>query len=180
MTSEDLAQTIADLHDRIDRLESVQHITRLHNDYVRNLATRNWSAVADAYTDDAVCDIRNHGVHTGREAINEMFSEELVPVVNSKDGYILSSPTITVHGETAEAVWTWHRLQSDFRTSFGWMRIWGPWSEGQYRTEYRREDGRWKISKLWFRVHAPDHDDEIAAAQATNAVVGGGYGRTLG
>ncbi|WP_181158500.1 nuclear transport factor 2 family protein [Leucobacter massiliensis] len=162
----------AELLARIDRLESVQEITKLHNDYVRNLAARRWDAVAEAYTDDAICDIRLHGVHQGRKAIRDMFSEELLPVVHSNDGYILSSPNITVTGETAHAIWTWHRLQADFKTSLGWMRVWGPWSEGRYDAEYRREDGVWKISKLWFRVHAPDHDDDLAAAAAENAIVG--------
>ncbi|MDX2376367.1 nuclear transport factor 2 family protein [Microbacterium sp. LRZ72] len=172
MTASISDSTIADLLERVDRLESVQAITKLHNDYVRNLAVRNWSAVADAYTHDAICDIRHHGVHKGRDAIEEMFTQDLLPVVHSKDGYILSSPNITVDGDTAHAIWTWHRLQADFKTSLGWTRIWGPWSEGAYDVEYAREAGEWKISKLWFRVHAPDHDDEIAAAKAAGGVVG--------
>ncbi|GGH45762.1 nuclear transport factor 2 family protein [Microbacterium album] len=178
MTTQNTEAQIAELLERIDRLESIQAITKLHNDYVRNLAARNWSAVAAAYTEDAICDIRHHGVHVGREAIDGMFAEELLPVVHSKDGYILSSPNITVDGDTAHAIWTWHRLQADFKTALGVMRIWGPWSEGQYDAEYRRVDGEWKISKLWFRVHAPDHDDELAAASEQNRVVGGGYGRS--
>lgn len=162
----------AQLLERVDRLESVQEITKLHNDYVRNLAARKWDAVAEAYTEDALCDIRLHGEHKGRDSIKNMFSEELLPVVHSNDGYILSSPNITVEGETAYGTWTWHRLQADFKTSLGWMRVWGPWSEGKYETEYRRENGEWKISKLWFRVHAPDHDDTLAAAQKQQEVVG--------
>jgi len=163
---------IADLLKRVDQLESIQEITRLHNDYVRDLAARNWDAVAEAYTDDAICDIRLHGVHRGRDQIKEMFSAELFPVVHSNDGYILSSPNITVDGDTAHAIWTWHRLQADFKTSLGWMRVWGPWSEGAYKVEYRRVEGGWKISNLWFRVHAPDHDDALAAAKAKGQVVG--------
>lgn len=177
MTTDITDDQITQLFARIDRLESIQEITRLHNNYVRDLAARNWSAVADAYSEDAICDIRHHGVHVGRDAISGMFAEELLPVVHSKDGYILSSPNITVDGDTAHAIWTWHRLQADFKTALGVMRIWGPWSEGMYDTEYRRVDGVWKISKLWFRVHAPDHDDQITAAAEQHRVVGGGLGR---
>ncbi|UOQ57098.1 nuclear transport factor 2 family protein [Leucobacter allii] len=169
--------TIAELLTRLDRLESVQQITELHNTYVRDLADRNWSGVAEAYADDAICDIRNHGVHSGRDAIQGMFDEELLPVVHSRDGYILSSPNIVVDGDRAHGVWTWHRFQADFKTGLGVMRVWGPWSEGKYVVDYARIDGVWKISKLWFRVHAPDSDADIAAAGREQAVIGGGYGR---
>ena len=167
--------SLEELSRRIERLESAEAISRLHQNYVRDLASRNWDAVAAAYTDDAVCDIRHHGVHVGRQAIREMFGAELEGVVLAKDGYILSSPDITVSedGESASGVWTWHRLQADFRTTWGPMRVWGPWSEGTYVTEYRRVDGQWKISKLWFRVHAPDHDEEFVAAGEQGRVLGG-------
>ncbi|GAB3633810.1 hypothetical protein GCM10027421_31630 [Microbacterium shaanxiense] len=167
-TTPDLAELLA----RVDRLEAVQAITLVHNEYVRALATRDWDAVADLYTEDAECDIRHHGVHIGRESIRGMFSSDLREVVLSNDGYILSSPSITVEGDHASGTWTWHRFQSDFQTGLGRVRIWGPWSEGRYEAEYRREDGHWRISRLWFRVHAPDSDAEIAAAIAQNRTLG--------
>lgn len=178
MIEDELVRQLAALQRRIENLEAAQSIAALHHKYVRDLAARDWQAVADAYTEDAVCDIRRHGVHRGRDAINAMFADELLPVVHSKDGYILSSPDIVVDGDTATGTWTWHRLQADFRTSLGMLRVWGPWSEGLYETEYVRRDGEWKISRLWFRVHAPDHDDEIAEAAAADRVIGGGYGRS--
>lgn len=161
---------------RVEKLEAGQEIARLHQRYVRDLAARDWDAVAGAYTEDAVCDIRHHGVHVGREAIRAMFDAELGPVVLTKDGYILSSPDIVVADDatTASGTWTWHRFQADFRTSRGLMRVWGPWSEGSYETEYRKGDDGWKISRLWFRVHAPDHDDELTAMGNEGRVIGGG------
>ena len=59
--------------------------------------------MSSAYTEDALCDIRHHGVHRGREAIDAMFARDLVPVVQSNDGYILSSPDIVVDGDSARA-----------------------------------------------------------------------------
>lgn len=167
---------IGELLARVEKLEAAQEIARLHQNYIRHLAARDWDAVADAYTEDAICDIRHHGVHIGREAIRAMFDAELGPVVLSKDGYILSSPDIVVADDRTRATgtWTWHRFQADFRTSRGLMRVWGPWSEGTYVTEYRLEDEGWKISKLWFRVHTPDHDDDITAAGDRGQVIGGG------
>lgn len=165
-------QLLEELLIRVDRLESVQQISALHNDYVRALAARDWNRVADFYTDDAHCDIRHHGVHRGRDEIRKMFADDLEAVVRTKDGYILSSPVIHVDGDTATGEWIWHRFQSDFHTALGTVRVWGPWSEGKYVCEYRRTDGAWKISKLWFRVHAPDSDDELLAAKSESRVVG--------
>jgi hypothetical protein len=130
--------------------------------------------VASAYADDAICDIRLHGKHKGQDAIAGMFKSDLEDVVKSRDGYILSSPSIKVTGDTAYGEWTWHRLQCEFRTSFGMMRVWGPWSEGMYKCHYARINGEWKIKDLWFRVIRPDSDDELAALPA-DGVIGGGY-----
>ena len=177
MNHEDLTRHLIALERRVENLESAQAVAALHHKYIRALAARDWRAVASAYTEDALCDIRHHGVHRGREAIDAMFTKDLVPVVQSNDGYILSSPDIVVDGDSARATWTWHRLQADFKTSIGMLRVWGPWSEGRYETEYVRENGEWKISKLWFRVHAPDHDEEMAEVGATGGVIGGGLRR---
>lgn len=177
MNHEDLTRHLIALERRVENLESAQAVAALHHKYIRDLAARDWRAVASAYTEDALCDIRHHGVHRGREAIDAMFTKDLVPVVQSNDGYILSSPDIVVDGDSARATWTWHRLQADFKTSIGMLRVWGPWSEGRYETEYVRENGEWKISKLWFRVHAPDHDEEMAEVGATGGVIGGGLRR---
>jgi ketosteroid isomerase-like protein len=165
---------IRELESQVDELRSVQQITELQNRYVQDLADRNWTGVAAAYADDAVCDIRMHGVHTGREAIADMFRSELENVVTTRDGYILSSPSIRVNGDEAYGEWTWHRLQCEFRTSFGLLRVWGPWSEGRYKCEYARVDGTWKIKSLWFRVIRPDSDEELSAL-STDEVIGGGY-----
>lgn len=164
---------LVELLARVDRLEAVQQISAMHNDYVRALADRDWDRVASHYTEDAYCDIRNHGVHRGRAEIRRMFADDLENVVRTRDGYILSSPVISVDGDSATGEWIWHRLQSDFHTALGTMRVWGPWSEGKYVCEYRRSDGVWRISRLWFRVHAPDSDDELLAAKNDARVIGG-------
>lgn len=174
MNDTELAEGLADLRRRIDALESVRAIEKLQQQYVRDLGDRNWAGVARAYAEDAVCDIRHHGVHKGQDAIAGMFQEDLADVVKSQDAYILSSPSITVSGDTAYGEWTWHRMQCEFRTSFGMMRIWGPWSEGKYKCRYVRVDGEWKIKDLWFRVLRPDSDDDLARLRE-GEVIGGGY-----
>jgi ketosteroid isomerase-like protein len=174
MTEEDLIAAVRELQRKVDELESIKEIEQLQQQYVRDLADRNWAGVATAYADDAVCDIRLHGKHKGRDAIAGMFKSDLQDVVKSRDGYVLSSPSITVSGDAAYGEWTWHRMQCEFRTSFGMMRVWGPWTEGKYKCHYARINGEWKIKDLWFRVLRPDSDDELAALPA-DGVIGGGY-----
>jgi hypothetical protein len=92
------------------------------------------------------------------------------------DAYVLSSPVIHVDGDQAIREWTWHRHHCEFRTSFGTMRIWGPWSEGRYRCEYARIDGDWKFTRVWFRVVAPDSDDELVSMRPGQSVARPGRG----
>lgn len=169
-----LVQRLESLESKFDELNSVKEIEQLQQRYFRDLSDRNWDGVARAYADDAVCDIRQHGRHEGIEEIRSMFSAELEPVVKSKDAYMLTSPSVTVTGDTAYGEFVWHRFVCEFRTAFGMMRIWGPWSEGLYKVHYVRRDGEWKIKDLWTRVIRPDHDDDVAS-MPEGAVIGGGY-----
>jgi hypothetical protein len=157
-----LEARLAALESQVHELRSVQEIQQLHHTYIRCLADRDWQGCVDCYAEDAVCDIRSHGIKQGRQEIAEMILGELAPMVKSHDAYMLTSPNISVAGNHATGEWTWHRFQCEFRTGVGWMRVWGPWSEGRYRCEYVREDGTWKFSKVWFRVLLPDSDEAIA------------------
>lgn len=167
--SEELLQRLEQMELRLQALEDVKSIQELHTRYVRALADRNWEGILDCYAPDAVCDLRLHGRLTGHEQIRAMLGE-LADVVQSHDGYILSSPEIEVDGDTATGVWTWHRHICEFRTAFGYQRIWGPWQEGRYRCQYRRVGEAWKISYAWFRVILPDGDDDLAAREPGSVI----------
>lgn len=158
----ELLERLEAMERKLDELSSVREIERLQQRYLRDLSDRNWEGLSEAYAEDAICDIRQHGRQQGRESIKAMISSDLAPVVKSRDAYMLSSPDITVDGDTAYGEFVWHRFVCEFRTSFGMMRVWGPWSEGIYKVHYRRINGEWKISDLWTRVIRPDHDDEVA------------------
>lgn len=62
-----------------------------------------------------------------QQLITEVF-DELHAMVNSADGYVLSSPVIDVQPGADEAYgeWTWHRHICEFRTTGGYLRVWGP------------------------------------------------------
>jgi ketosteroid isomerase-like protein len=160
MDNEQLIERLALLEGKLQRLEDMEAIKALHRRYIRKLADRDWEGMADMFTDDAVTDIRSHGRTVGKQQLIDSVFDELHGLVRSADGYILSSPVIEIApgGEVAHGEWTWHRHICEFRTYGGYMRIWGPWMEGRYRCQYRRVEGEWKFSDVWFRVVLPDPD----------------------
>lgn len=173
-TEAQLVERLERMERRLEDLTSVQEIEKLQNQYVTDLHGPELGRRRERLRGG--CRLRHPQPRTppGRENIAAMFSTDLEDVVKSRDGYILSSPSITVNGDSAYGEWTWHRFQCEFRTSFGMMRVWGPWSEGHYKCHYQRIDGVWKIKDLWFRVNRPDTDEEIAAV-LEGQVIGGGF-----
>jgi ketosteroid isomerase-like protein len=159
MTETELEQLVAALSDRVSRLEDVEAIKKLHRTYVRRLADREWAAMLDDFTEDAVVDLRHHGARTGRAELAELFGE-LEAAGNPHDGYVLSSPVVEVDGDEATGHWTWHRHLCEFPVMGGTLRVFGPWWEGRYRCSYRRAGGRWKFSAMTFRLVAPDREIE--------------------
>lgn len=171
VTTEDLLARLEAAESRLRRLDDIEAIKAMHRRYIRKLADRDWAGLADFYTDDAITDIRWHGRTVGKKELMEHVFGELSQIVKSADGYILSSPVIEIEAgaDVAYGEWTWHRHVCEFRTSGGYMRVWGPWLEGRYRCHYERVDGEWKFKDVWFRVVLPDADpeaEEMAAREA--------------
>ena len=180
--TQQLEAQLSEVQGRLRRLEDIEAIKNLHRRYIRKLADRDWDGLADFYTEDAVTDIRWHGRTEGKKQLVEDVLDVLHEMVKSADGYVLSSPVIELDAGADEAYgeWTWHRHVCDFRTTGGYMRVWGPWLEGRYRCTYARIGDEWKLKDVWFRVVLPDPDptveemEERAAASPPN-VVGKGF-----
>ena len=176
-----LVEEIDRLRLQVQRMEDIESIKALHRRYIRKLADRDWEGMADFYTEDAVTDIRWHGRTEGKQQLVEDVLDELHKIVKSADGYVLSSPVIEIEAgsDRAYGEWTWHRHVCDFRTTGGYMRVWGPWLEGRYKCVYERVDGEWKFRDVWFRVVLPDPDpspEEVAARMQSETphVIGAG------
>jgi ketosteroid isomerase-like protein len=149
MTDDELEQLVSSLTEQVRRLEDAEQIKTLQRNYVRHLADGQWEAMLDAFTADAVVDLRQYGARHGRDERAQLFAAMRADS-DPHDGYVLSSPVIEVTGDNATGLWTCHRHP----------RIHGAWSEGRYVCAYRKEAGRWRISHLHFRVVLPDRDLE--------------------
>jgi uncharacterized protein (TIGR02246 family) len=151
----------ARLEQRIDALEAREAIQALHARFVRAVADRDFDHLASYFSAEATIDMRTHGPKHGAAEIAAHF-EHMVTVPLLGAGYILSSPEVTVHGDEADGVWTWHRLYSSAAIAGRTVPVWGVWEEGRYDCRYVRQGAEWKFSYLRFRLVRPDADPEGA------------------
>ncbi|MDQ1710155.1 MAG: hypothetical protein QOG49_1540 [Frankiaceae bacterium] len=161
MTDEELEAQLVTLRTRVQILEDVEAIKKLHRTYVRHLADRRWDDMLGMFAADAVVDLRHHGARQGHTQIAALF-DAMDAAGNPHDGYVLTSPVIDVDGESATGTWTWHRHLCEFPVMGGVLRVFGPWWEGRYRCSYRRDADQWKFASMHFRLVAPDRvgDDD--------------------
>ena len=157
MNETEFAQRASDAAERLRQLDDLAELRALTRRYVRSLAAREWSEMLDDFTDDAVVSIREHGERRGRAEVAELF-EQMHAAGSPPDGYLLTSPELTVTDDSATGIWTWHRLFSELPVMAGALRVTGPWWEGRYRIGYRRVEERWRFAELRFRLVASSEE----------------------
>ena len=135
--------SIEDLEKRIQVLEDLEEIKKLHQKYVTLMDNLKYEEVLNLFTDDATSEVRNSGVKKGRKEMEyiylEMLGKKRGPV--RYDGHLAIQPDITVDGDTAKGTWLIYMLFSNPTVR---------WVQGKNECEYRKENGVWKISKLKF------------------------------
>ena len=96
----------------------------------------------EVFTRDAVWDGgERFGVHEGIDAIYAFFDGVSGQI--SWALHYMIAPVVEVDGDTARA--SWYLLEPCT------LEGQAVWLMGNYRDEYRREDGRWRISRLEVR-----------------------------
>jgi ketosteroid isomerase-like protein len=135
--------SLADLEKRIQALEDLEEIKRLHQNYINLMDNLQYEQVLDLFTDDATVEVRNSGVKKGRKEITEVYIGTLARKRGSVryDGHLALEPDIRVDGNTARGTWLIYMLFS--KPAIQWV-------QGKNECEYRKEDGKWKISRLKF------------------------------
>jgi ketosteroid isomerase-like protein len=135
--------SLADLEKRVQALEDAEAIKKLHQNYINLMDNLQYEQVLDLFTEDATVEIRNFGVKKGRKEMSEIYIGVLAKNRGNirYDGHLAIEPDIEVDGDTARGTWLIYMLFS--RPSIQWV-------QGRNECEYRREDGKWKLSKLRF------------------------------
>ena len=100
----------------------------------------------DLFTDDATAEIRDSGIHNGKNEIAELYSKMAAFRKDVKEGHFVIQPDIIVEGDKATGTWIVYIL------------FLGPsvqWVQGRNECEYVKESGKWKFRKLKFtRINA--------------------------
>jgi ketosteroid isomerase-like protein len=135
--------SLADLERRVQALEDLEEIRKLHQRYINLMDNLQYEQVLDLFTEDATVEIRNFGVKRGRKEISEIYIGVLAKNRGSirYDGHLAIEPDIEVVDNTARGTWLIYMLFS--KPSIQWV-------QGRNECEYRKEDGKWKLSMLKF------------------------------
>jgi len=132
------------LEDRITRLEDIEAIRMLQAKYQRCLDTHDFDGVASCFTSDAVSAYDSGTMaYEGREAIVEFLRGALTDKIQSSH-LIHGGEIDIVDPEHATGIW----YLEDFllhRTYL--LKLHGT---AVYTNEYRKEDGRWLISRIGY------------------------------
>ena len=136
---------LAELQERITRLEDIEAIKRLKARYCEICDHENYDAdaMASLFTEDGVWDGEGVGKAEGREAIRELFAG--IAKVTGGAQHIVANPLIEVDGDRAHGVWYLIAAvtQSDGTTASNW-----PGAAARYHEDYVKQDGEWKFRRV--------------------------------
>lgn len=134
--------SLEELEKRIQAIEDLENIKKLHQHYIDLMDNLQYKEVLDLFTEDATVEVRNWGVKRGRKELSEIYIGILAKNrgTSRSEGHMAVEPDITVDGNTAKGTWLIYMLVQP--------KI--QWIQGRNECEYRKEDGKWKISKLKF------------------------------
>ena len=147
--------SLEDLEKRVQRLEDMDQIKKLHVHYVNCLTTASWPEVLDCFSENGVIDFPQ-GVARGKLEIQAIFKDVVASMHVGLEGNFVVHPIVEVDGDKATGSWLIYiqfchprDLPVDFIDLVGGELP--DWMSGFYEMEYVRENGKWKISLLKWR-----------------------------
>lgn len=152
MTEPDLAQELAELRRRVDRLESGERIGLLRNRFHDYVNTNRWSEIGALFTEDAELDYSYLGRASGRAAIGEFFGRipQLLPA-DAAGPFVrqfIHAHSVEVSGD--EATGTSHLFATPIYHGRSFL------FSGRFTDTYRRDRGTWYFSAItldiWYSV----------------------------
>jgi ketosteroid isomerase-like protein len=134
---------LEELEKRIQALEDLEEIKKLHQRYINLMDNLKYEDVLDLFTEDASVEVRNLGVKKGRKELRKIYIDVLAEKRGRErfDGHMAVEPDIIVEGNSARGTWLIYMLFSKPEIQ---------WVQGKNECEYRKINGEWKINKLKF------------------------------
>ncbi|HWL63997.1 MAG TPA: nuclear transport factor 2 family protein [Steroidobacteraceae bacterium] len=160
---------VAQLLQRAEAALDLKEIERLQRSYGYYIDHSDWDNVVDLLTDDAVAEYAVSGAYVGKPSIRALLyaigygQRGLRPQQLREHTQLQPVITLSPDGKTARGRWRALVLLGQFNE-------YGRWQAGPYENEYRKEDGRWKISRIhWYETFTvPFKGGWKGAMQATN------------
>jgi hypothetical protein len=158
---------VTGIEERLRRLEDVEEIRRLIQDYRRHLDAGDLVSYGLLFAADGEW-IGGTGYGKSPEGITEMLTEGLPP---RKPGppsswHLLTDPVITVDGDRATGLLTWSWVgRGDGNVPV--MRL-----LGTYEDSYVREDGRWRFRTRIAHTNIPHKELQLPVGWGQDAQAG--------
>ena len=155
---------------RAQRLADVAEIKRLQAIYGYYLDRSDWDNVVDICTDDIVAEYGSSGVYRGKAQYRAMlyaigYGKAGLRVGQLRD-HIPLQPVIHIDADGRTAHGRWMAL-----VLLGQYGEYARWQTGPYENEYRKENGRWKISRIhWFETFTVPYEGGWKGAMTTTNV----------
>jgi hypothetical protein len=139
----EVCMSLEELEKRVRAIEDLEEIKKLHQNYINLMDNLQYEKVLDLFTEDGTAEVRNSGVKRGRKELAEIYLEGLAKKRGTSryEGHMAIGPDITAAGNVAKGTWLIYMLFS--KPTIQWV-------QGKNECEYRKENGKWKISKLKF------------------------------
>jgi hypothetical protein len=146
--------TFEELEKRVQVLEDIEQIKRLQIRYVNCLTTTDWDGLVDCFAEDAF--VALSAGYRGKKEIAGFYRGEITLTHIGREGNYVVHPLVEVDGDRARGSWLLYTMFSQpHQLQTGAIPV--PedapdWIQGFYEMEYIRENGRWKISKLDWKM----------------------------
>jgi len=132
---------LAELAKRIQAIEDLEEIKKLHQKYIDLMDNLKYKEVLDLFTEDASVEVRNSGVLKGKEGLTDIYINKLGRRTARSEGHFVIEPDITIEGDAARGTWLVYMLFSKPTVE---------WVQGRNEAEYIKVGGKWKIKSMKF------------------------------
>lgn len=147
--------TLEELEKRIVVLEDIEEIKKLHVHYVNCLLKAQFDDIVECFAEDSVLDL-HAGTVRGKKEMLKLFKEKLSLHHIGQEGEFAVHPIISVDGDKAKGSWLLYIQYAQPRKLAQRPGLLNredapDWIQGFYESEYVRERGKWRISRLKWR-----------------------------
>ena len=155
---------------RARHLADTVEIKRVQCQYGYYLDRSDWDSVLDLFTDDVIAEYGNSGVYRGKEHVRALlyaigYGKSGLRVGQLRD-HIQLQPVVDVAPDGQSARGRWKAL-----VLLGQYGEYARWQTGPYENEYRKEGGRWKISRIhWFETFTVPYEGGWTVAMSQSNV----------